>query len=278
MAETAIRDLRKKLFLSGSNREICMEDRLIKDGKFEYIEQGDGPVLLILHGLFGALSNFQDVMPELTKSFRVVIPMLPLYTLPVINSNVQNLAKFVKEFIEYKGWDKVHLLGNSLGGHIALIYTASHLDKVESIILTGSSGLYENSFGGSFPRRGSYEFVQKKVELTFYDPKVATKELVDECYEVVNDKGKALRIIGLARSAIKHNMAKELQYFNMPVCLIWGKNDAITPPEVAEEFHELLPNSELHWIDKCCHAPMMEHPRQFTDYVLGWYKEAFSIN
>ena len=252
-----------------------MDDRLIKEGKFEYLQEGEGPVLLILHGLFGALSNFQDVTQDLKKSFTVVIPMLPLYTMPIINSNVQSLAKFVHDFIIFKKWDKVHLLGNSLGGHIALIYTSTHISRVESVTLTGSSGLYESSFGGSFPRRGSYEFVQTKVELTFWDPKVATKELVDECYEVVNDKGKALRIIGLARSAIEHNMAKELEKFNIPFCLIWGKNDTITPPNVAEEFHELLPDSELYWIDKCRHAPMMEHPKQFTEYFFKWYAEKF---
>lgn len=254
-----------------------MIDILKKEGKYEFLDEGEGPVLLILHGLMGALSNFKEVIPELSKSFRVVIPILPIYSLPVINSGVQNYAKFVTEFIEFMGWEKVHLLGNSLGGHIALVYTSKNLEKVSSITLTGSSGLYENSFGGSFPRRGSYEFVEKKVQLTFYDPKVATKELVDECYEIVNDKSKALRIISAARSAIRHNMAKDLPHMDIPACLIWGKNDTITPPEVAEEFHELLPQSTLLWIDKCRHAPMMEHPAEFNRLLLGWYKDTFQI-
>ena len=242
-----------------------MQVTLKKDGQFEYIEEGEGPVILILHGLFGALSNFVEVVPYfVNKGYKVVMPILPLYTLPVINTNVKNLAKFIQDFVEYKGFDKVNLLGNSLGGHVALVYTSKHLDKVGSIILTGSSGLYENSFGGTFPKRGNYEFVQQKVEYTFYDPKVATKELVDECYEVVNDKARALRIIALAKSAIRHNMAKELEFMNIPSCLIWGKNDHITPPEVAEEFKSLLPQEQLQWIDKCGHAAMMEHPEEFN--------------
>ena len=59
----------------------------------------------------------------------------------------------------------------------------------------------------------------------------------------------------------------------MPSCLIWGRNDTITPPEVAEEFKQLLPHATLHWIDQCGHAPMMEHPQQFNQLLDAWLKE-----
>jgi pimeloyl-ACP methyl ester carboxylesterase len=62
----------------------------------------------------------------------------------------------------------------------------------------------------------------------------------------------------------------------LPACLIWGKDDNVTPPDVAEEFHELLPNSELNWIDECGHAPMMEHPDKFNDILEVWLIKNFS--
>lgn len=253
-----------------------MEYELKKEGGFEYLEEGEGPVVMILHGLFGALSNFKDVVPQFTDKYKVVIPILPIYTLPIINTSAKSLAKYLHDFMNFKNYDQVTLLGNSLGGHVALIYTAKHPERVHSMILTGSSGLYENAFGGGFPKRENYEFIKKKVEYTFYDPNIATKELVDECYEVVNDKGRALRIIALAKSAIRHNMAKELPNMDLPVCLIWGKQDNITPPEVAEEFHEKLPNSELHWIDKCGHAAMMEQPKEFNEVLSAWLDKIFA--
>lgn len=253
-----------------------MDYELKKEKGFEYLEEGEGPVIIILHGLFGALSNFEHVVPFFKDKYKVVIPLLPIYTLPIINTSAKSLAKYLYDFIEFKGYDEVNLLGNSLGGHVALIYTAKHQDKVRSMILTGSSGLYENSFGGGFPKRENYEFIKKKVEITFYDPNIASKELVDECFEIVNDKGRALRIIALAKSAIRHNMAKELPNMELPVCLIWGKNDTITPPEVAEEFHEKLPNSNLYWIDKCGHAAMMEHPIEFNQIVDKWLSDTFN--
>ena len=63
---------------------------------------------------------------------------------------------------------------------------------------------------------------------------------------------------------------------NMPSLLIWGKQDQVTPPRVAEEFHSLLPNSELHWIDLCGHAPMWEHPKKFSEIVLKWMNKHIS--
>ncbi len=247
-----------------------MKENLKSEGKYTYIEEGEGPVLILLHGLFGALSNFKEVVNHFSPRYKVVIPMLPLYDLPVLDTSAKSLARFLHEFIKFKGFDGVYLLGNSLGGHVALIYTKKHPEMVKALILTASSGLYENAFGSSFPRREDKEFIRNKVALTFYDPSHANDELVNECFEIVNDRGRVLRILAIAKSAIRHNMAKDLPDMNIPACLIWGKNDTITPPEVAEEFQQKLPDAELFWIDQCGHAPMMEHPETFNQLLDAW--------
>lgn len=244
-----------------------MEYEIKSLGKFRYIEEGAGEPLVLLHGLFGALSNFKDLFDYFRQTHKVIIPILPLYDLSLLETSVSGLQKYVTKFIETKGLGKVHLLGNSLGGHIGLIYTLKHQDKVQTLILTGSSGLFENGMGETYPKRGDYEYIRKKTELTFYDPNIATKELVDEVYGIVNNRLKVLKIISLAKSAIRHNLGDELQDITVPTCLIWGKNDTVTPPMVAEEFKRLLPNSELYWIDKCGHAPMMEVPETFNKYL-----------
>jgi 2-hydroxy-6-oxonona-2,4-dienedioate hydrolase len=250
-----------------------MDYQLKEEQGFRFIEEGQGKPLILLHGLFGALSNFREVIHHFSPHYKVVIPMLPLYSLPVLNTGVKSIAHFLRDFIIFKKYDSVNLLGNSLGGHVALVYTREFPEKVSSLILTASSGLYENAFGSSFPRREDKEFIRKKVAVTFYDPRHATDELVDECFEIVNDRNRVLRILALAKSAIRHNMAKDLPNMKMPACLIWGKNDTITPPEVAEEFHQLLTNSQLFWIDQCGHAPMMEHPALFNELLGKWLKE-----
>jgi pimeloyl-ACP methyl ester carboxylesterase len=244
-----------------------MEFSIKEENGFKYIDEGEGEVLILLHGLMGALSNWTDVVDEFKKDYRVIIPLLPLYDLPLITTGVKSLAKFVHKFVKYKKLKNITILGNSLGGHVGLIYTLNHPEEVKSLVLTGSSGLYENAFGGSFPRREDYEFIKKKVEFTFYDPATATKELVDEVYQIVNDRIKVIKILAMAKSAIRHNMAKDIHNIKVPVCLIWGKDDRITPPEVAVEFNQLLPDSELNWVDKCGHAPMMERPNEFNVYL-----------
>ncbi len=250
-----------------------MIELLKKEGKFTYIEGGSGTPLVVLHGLMGALSNFSDTFNHFSKNYRVLIPELPLYNLPLLKTNVKNLSNFLEEFLEYKEIDKAVLVGNSLGGHIALYLNKHKPEKVSALVLTGSSGLYEKSMGSAYPRRGDKEFIRKKTEEVFYDPSVATDELVDQVFDVINDRNKLIRTISIAKSAVRHNMADDLPNMTQATCLIWGKNDIVTPPEVAEDFHKLLPNSNLFWIDKCGHAPMMEHPQEFNNVLDKWLKE-----
>lgn len=232
--------------------------------KFKFIEVGTGEPLVLLHGLFGALSNFKDLIDYFSRSYKVVVPMLPLFELDIFHTTVGGLAKFVHRFIEARGYFNVHLLGNSLGGHVALVYILKHPERIKTLTLTGSSGLFESGMGDSYPKRGNREYIRKKTELTFYDPAMATDELVNEVFEITNNRIKVIKIIALAKSAIRNNLGEELNMITQPTCLIWGNNDTITPPFVAREFKKLIPNSELHFIDKCGHAPMMEVPSAFN--------------
>lgn len=232
--------------------------------KFKFVEEGEGEPLVLLHGLFGALSNFENLIEYFRQHNKVIVPILPLFELDILHSTVGGIAKFVHRFLEARDLKNVHLLGNSLGGHVALIHVLKHPERVKSLILTGSSGLFENGMGDSYPKRGDYEYIKNKTELTFYDPKTATKELVDEVYGIINNRIKAIKIISLAKSAIRNNLGEELNQIKQPTLLIWGNNDNITPPFVAREFNKLIPNSELHFIDKCGHAPMMEVPDEFN--------------
>ncbi|CAA0193261.1 putative 2,6-dioxo-6-phenylhexa-3-enoate hydrolase [Tenacibaculum maritimum] len=249
-----------------------MTEHLKTEGKFTYAEAGEGQPIIVLHGLMGALSNFDKTFHHFSqKGYKVLIPELPLYTLPLLKTNVKNLAKFLHDFITFKQLKNVILLGNSLGGHIGLYYTKHHKNDVGALVLTGSSGLYENSMGDSYPKRGDKEYVANKTRDVFYDPEIVTNDLIDEVYNVINDRSTLIRTLAIAKSAIRHNMAKDLPEMKQPTCLIWGKQDNVTPPEVAHDFNKLLPDSDLFWIDKCGHAAMMERPEEFNQILENWF-------
>jgi pimeloyl-ACP methyl ester carboxylesterase len=244
-----------------------MNYEIQKQDKFKFIEIGEGEPLLLLHGLFGALSNFKDLIDHFSKNYKVVVPMLPLFELDIFHTTVGGLQKYVHKFIEARGYNNIHLLGNSLGGHVALVHILKNPAKIKTLTLTGSSGLFENGMGDSYPKRGDKEYIRKKTALTFYDPAVATEELVNEVFDITNNRIKVIKIIALAKSAIRNNLGEELNQIKQPTCLIWGNNDTVTPPFVAKEFNKLIPNSELHFIDRCGHAPMMEVPAEFNNIL-----------
>ncbi|MBS1557904.1 MAG: alpha/beta hydrolase [Bacteroidetes bacterium] len=237
---------------------------------FKYVDEGQGQVLMLLHGLFGALSNWEGVVNHYSKDLRVVIPMLPIYEMPIKEAGLVGLREFTEKFVETMQLDNMIIMGNSLGGHVGILYTLANPAKVAKLVLTGSSGLFENTMGGSYPRRGSYDYIRERVAYTFYDPQVASKELVDEVFETTKSIPKCMRIVAIAKSAQRNNLALELPHIKVPTLLVWGLNDTITPPMVGFEFNRLIPNSELKFIDKCCHAPMMEHPEKFNHLVQGF--------
>ena len=247
---------------------------LKEDGKFKWIEEGKGEqTIVLLHGLMGGVENFGEMVDFISTEYKVYGLDLKLFEGSLLKVSVKKLSDYLYDFINHLNLNNVVLIGNSMGGHIGLIFTKEYPKIVKSLILTGSSGLFENAMGDSFPRRGDKDYIRKKTEEVFYDPKVATKELVDRVFAIANNRISVLKLLGFAKSAIRHNMTNDIKNIKQPVCLIWGANDIVTPPHVAKEFHKLLPNSELNWIPKCGHAAMWEHPKRFSEIVLEFLKK-----
>ena len=232
-----------------------------------YLDRGEGSVIVLLHGLFGNLSNWQAVVDHFSPKYRVIIPRLPIFDMPAAEANLDVLTDVFEDFVEARKLKTFVVVGNSLGGHLALMYALRHPDKVKKIVLTGSSGLFENALGSSFPRVKDYDYIRERVEYTFHRKEVVTKDIVDEVYDVIQKKPKTLSIIGLARSAQKMNLASSLHTLATPTLLVCGRQDKITPPDAALHFYDLLPNAELKFIDNCGHVPMMEQPEIFNGHM-----------
>jgi pimeloyl-ACP methyl ester carboxylesterase len=247
-------------------------------GQFQYNDEGptDSPLppIVLLHGMLGGLNNWDDTIESLSENgYRVLAPVIPVYDFPISDTGVPRLTEHVHGFIETMDLDSTILVGNSLGGHIALLYALGYPDLVDALVLSGSSGIYETTMGTTFFKRQDREFIKERTEMTFHDPVHATEELVDEMFAIVNDRPRALRLLKIARSADEETVTEQLSRLDMPTLLIWGQDDIITPPDVAEEFQERMPSARLHFIDECGHAPMIEHPDRFDALTLEFLQE-----
>lgn len=221
--------------------------------------------LVLLHGMFGGLSNFDPLIKRL-DGHTVYVPLIPLYSLDKDKLTIPQLAKWLDDFCRTCGINTPVLLGNSMGGHIALEYARVFPSKISGLVLAGSSGLFENDFGSTSPKRNDRNYIRKRAALTFYED-IVTGELIDEIMEVTQSPEKLPRLLQIARSTHTYNMESELGNISTPTLLIWGRNDVVTPPEVATIFNAKLPNARLRWIDRCGHAPMMEQPDEFAIHL-----------
>lgn len=246
-----------------------------KSGEFTYIDEGKGPVVLILHGLFGSLSNFEELIELSQGRYRFVLPLFPIYDCDMKQSNLEGMLDYLVRFIDFMKLKDFSLLGNSLGGHIALCFELKHPNRSRSLILTGSSGLFENSIGSDFPRRDVDTIRQKILEI-FGNKAVVTDKIVNEALDIIMDYSKILRVLKMAKSAVRQNLTYEIEKINTQTLLIWGEEDIITPPFVAHQFNEKLVNSQLVFIPKCGHAAMMEYPKEFSEILFPFLDKIYA--
>ncbi len=251
--------------------------QLRESAGFRFVDAGphtDYPPILLLHGMLGDLSNWTNAIEALVEnSYRVLVPVLPVYDLPLIHTSVGGLVDYVRAFVEHLKIESTVLVGNSLGGHVALLYAMRYPEHVPAMILSGASGIYETNIGTSVPRRQDKEYIRERAAVTFYDPIHVTDSLVDEMFSIMNDRGRVARLIKMARSTKKETVTEQLEMVTPPTLLVWGQDDVITPPAVAYEFLERMPNATLHFIERCGHAPMIERPEEFNRLMLDFLGE-----
>ena len=234
----------------------------------EYGKHKEGwPAVVLLHGMFGNAENWRPCAERLSPQWRVLVPELPVLDLPPSETSVEGLGEHVSHLLDRGGIDRAVIAGNSLGGHVALQLALRYPWRVTALILTGSSGLFERGFAGSVSRRPTRDWLRAKVRDVFYDEAHVTEALLDEVSKTIFNPGMLLQILRVAKSAKHGNLRNELHRIACPVLLAWGEDDKITTPSVAHEFEEILPDTELKFIPRCGHAPMVERPHEFINIV-----------
>lgn len=252
------------------------QQHIIYNSDNGHIDVGQGQPLIFLHGLFGGLSNWDRVIAFFAAEYRVIVPKLPLLEQDLSHANLDSLVVYLKNLLDKLQLPAATLIGNSLGGHLALLFTLKHPEQVKALGLVGSSGLYENAFGNTFPKRGDYEYIKHKVSEIFHNKSVVTKQLVDDVFQTTRSISNSLKIVNYAKSAQRNNLSDSLSDINVPTLIIWGEEDPVTPVGVAKRFHEAINGSTLHIIPCCGHVPMMETPDTFNELLGNFLKETIA--
>ena len=252
--------------------------RASRNGSVPYEEMGHGDqTVLFLHGLFSSPEHWRPIMEDMAAQYRVVAPQLPIDSQPGRRQtgiqSISDLTDFVEEFFQQLDLRQVVLCGNSLGGLVAIDFCLRHPQKAEALVLAGSAGLDEYSLGGSRRPVATREYVHERTSEVLYNQEIVTDELVDGIHRDFSDRDYIRFVLRVARATRNRNVKNELRRLKLPTLIIWGHQDQITPPVVADEFHSGIENSQLFFFDKCGHAPNMEHPQQFSrllqEFLMG---------
>ncbi len=236
-------------------------------------DQAVGIPFVMLHGVLGGDDNWAACRPYLPGDCRAIVPAIPFFDERINGVNsVAAATDHVEAFIAGHAGARVVLGGNSIGGHIALKLALRHPERIRALVLLGSSGLFERGFSSIPGVHPSREWVRMKIAEVFYDPAQATEALVDDVMRVITHRQHRRDLVKIAISAKRDHVGEYLRAIACPTLLVWGRQDYVTPPEVAEQFHALIPDSELAWIDRCGHTPMLERPAEFGAILSDWWR------
>jgi pimeloyl-ACP methyl ester carboxylesterase len=243
------------------------------DPRFRWLERGDGEPVILLHGLMGHMDHWDATLDALAPAVRGLAPELPLFEPAFEDVSLAALAAYVRRFMDALDIGRAVVGGNSLGGHVALELALAHPERVSGLVLTGSSGLFERSFTRGVPHRPTSDYVRARMEEVFYDPSMVTDAWVESVRRTVTTRFSALRVLKVARAARTRNLEHLLGAIEAPALVVWGRNDRVTPPGMAERFHARIPRSRIVLLARCGHAAMLEQPEAFGSAVRHWLAE-----
>ena len=242
-------------------------------GNHIYLEAGKGHPVIFSHGLYGGIFNIDTVCKEITKNYRFIMPYLPMYDLPLLDCTVKKLGSYLDSFINDLGLKDVVIIGSSMGGGAACYYAAKEKNNLKGLVLCGSSGLSNIPLTKGYFKRKNFDFVQEATRDIFFDRSIPPIEMVTDVFNALQSTEVVLRSIRFTKAATNSKMDKELPLIKVPACLIWGRQDPITPVEVAPKFQQLIPKSQLNIIDDCGHVPAQEKPGEFMYYFNEFMKK-----
>jgi pimeloyl-ACP methyl ester carboxylesterase len=274
----------------GTMREISTDK-----GVLRYHEAGDGPPLLLLHGSGPGVTgwrNFRGNLAIFAEHFRCLVLEFPGFGVsddfgghPMLTAQGATVA-----FVEALGLDRVDIVGNSMGGGVGINFAIRYPDRVGRLVTIGGIGTNLFSPGPSEGIRLLQEFTEDPtrqrlvdwLKSMVYDQALITEELIDQRWQLATDPQTleaARRMYGKAAFAMMMHAMREsdapqpwsvMHKVKAPTLLTWGRDDRVSPPDMALIPMRTIPNAELHVFPNCGHWAMIEAKQAFEATVLSF--------
>lgn len=229
--------------------------------------------MVVLNGLLGLNEHWFPCLGPLAKRAECLLLQPPLLEMKGKGLSVDGVLRLTISVLETLIDKPAVIAGNSLGGHIGLRVAVERPDMVRGLVLIGSSGLFERTFERSVQHDPSHQWLEKKIGELFHDQSKMLPGMVDLAYGELSRRSAARAFVKLGRSAKNDHLGELLPGIEKPVLLLWGRQDIVTPPAVAEEFARRLPSARLRWIENCGHAPQIEQPDAVAGAIAAFLDE-----
>jgi 4,5:9,10-diseco-3-hydroxy-5,9,17-trioxoandrosta-1(10),2-diene-4-oate hydrolase len=261
------------------------------DYRLHYHEAGDGPALVLLHGSgpgVSGWSNFRGNFAVFAERFRTVVFDMPGFgrsERPQLDRAYPRVAAdALVVLLDKLGMARAHLLGNSMGGYVALEFALAYPDRVDRLVLMGPGGLAVNVLGpetsegarrlGEFMMAPSREAMAAWVDTMVANQKVVDDALIDERLANALAPGALESTLAIFASLGQHPepvpLWARLKGVKAPTLVTWGRDDRMLPVEGALLGFRQLPNAELHIFSKCGHWAQVERKDDFERLVIDF--------
>jgi len=255
--------------------------------KIHYIEAGSGPVVILVHGLGGDVSNWAPTIGPLSQKYRVIaLDQIGFgkSDKPLINYRVGTLVDFLDGFYKQLGITRASLVGNSLGGWTVAAYALAHPDKVDRLVLVDAAGfaitgdLDPRVVNGLNP--STRDAIKQVMGLVFYNKELfASDAAVDAFFARKMSAGDGYTIQRFIDSIVRgeDTLDNKLSAIKKPTLVVWGREDGLTPLALGERFKKEISGSELLVIEKCGHVPQLEKAAEFNAGLMKFLVGSASV-
>ena len=251
--------------------------------KIYYLEAGSGPEVILLHGLGGDKGNWRMTLPVLAARFHVYAPDQIGFgqsDKPQINYRVATLVDFLSAFYKKMGISKATLVGNSLGGWVAMDFALQYPDKVSRLVLVDSGGYSFKRTGGVAPTRevmlglnpSSLAGTKLLMAIVFHNKAFSTDEVAEQVFTEHLRKNDGYTINSFVDSILRGEDVVDgrLGALKTPTLIVWGRDDTLIPLATGKALAEDIAGSQTVVLDDCGHVPQMECAAPFNDALVKY--------